>query len=100
MRLGHDGTNNIILLGTPATAWRYPKVVVTDFYAPQTGRQDGWTIDVQDNETGFTDRVAPTIHTYVDAAGNLGVGTVNPVARLDIRGDGDVGVITSSNAAD
>ncbi len=89
VRLAHDGTNNVILLGTTTTAWSYPKVEVTDFIATFgsiTGWGSGWSIAPITVETGITNIVTPTIPTYINSSGNYGIGTTSPGQRLDVQG--------------
>jgi hypothetical protein len=64
VRLAHNGTNNVILLGTTATTWRYPKIIVEEFVAGhsnQTGWETGWSGSFITDETGRTNINTPTV---------------------------------------
>lgn len=90
VRLAHDGTNNVILLGTTSSSWSYPKVVVTDFMAGHssiTGWDEGWSIDWITDETGIQNVRTPVIDFFRNTDGNVGIGTTNPQAKLDVRND-------------
>ena len=90
VRLAHDGTNIVVLLGDTSTVWNYPKIVVSEFTAGHsniTGWGSGWTIGTITSEAGITNIVTPPIHTYITSAGNMGIGTTAPTARLDVAGD-------------
>ena len=41
IRLGHDGTNCCILLGTTSTTWHYPKIVISDVTGRSIWQQEG-----------------------------------------------------------
>ncbi|OGY60449.1 MAG: hypothetical protein A3G58_01130 [Candidatus Colwellbacteria bacterium RIFCSPLOWO2_12_FULL_46_17] len=87
VRLAHDGAKNIILLGDTTTVWAYPKVVVTDFIAGHlaiTGWGSGWSTSMITSETGIAQIVTPAIKTYVNASGNVGIGTTNIRSKLDL----------------
>ena len=91
VRLGHDGTKNIILLWETTTSWIHPKAVVTDFIAWFNGRSDwekDWTIWIQTNETGFTNIAQPAINTYLTSAWNFGIWTTTPTQKLDVAWNG------------
>jgi hypothetical protein len=93
VRLAHDGTRNVILLGTTSTVWQFAQVAVVEVaagYSSITGWGDGWAISVIASEAGITNSVAPTIPMYITDTGNLGIGTTAPGSyRLNVQG-GDV----------
>ncbi len=63
VRLAHDGTRCCILLGTTATVWKYPTVVVEKLvasYGAQSGWDTGWSIGFISSESGITSIVTPT----------------------------------------
>jgi hypothetical protein len=89
VRLAHDGTNNVILLGNTGTIWQYPKIVVTSVmagFSNQTGWETGWSGALITDETGITNIVSPAIPMYINSAGNIGIGTTAPTAKLEVAG--------------
>lgn len=87
VRLGRTATNDVILLGTTTTVWNYPRVEVTDMiasYANQTGWGEGWSISQTTDESALESSVTPVIKTYVNASGNVGIGTTAPEAALEV----------------
>lgn len=66
IRLGYDGTNCCILLGTTATVWQYPKIIVSDVilgysnYAATTW-YTGWDVSLLTSESGITVTATPPI---------------------------------------
>lgn len=61
VRLARDGTKSVILLGTVATVWSYPRVSVdTSVQGAVAGWGSGWTISLITDETGMTSFVTPT----------------------------------------
>jgi len=79
VRLGHDGTYCCLLLGTTATEWRHPKIVITDVVAGfqnSTGWQSGWTGEFITDEGGITVTGTPT-PTFTVTGGLKVTGTPN-----------------------
>jgi len=60
VRLGHDGTNCCILLGTTSTTWAFPQIEISDLQAgnDHTGWDTGWDMAFITDETGIT--ISPT----------------------------------------
>lgn len=86
-RLAHDGTTNIILLGTTSTAWTYPKVAVTRMIAGHTNSTSygsGWSINYITDETGITAVTNLPFRKYELANGNFGIGIADPTAKLQL----------------
>lgn len=57
IRLAYDGNKCCILLGTTASGWAYPKVVVTKVIAGFNGHtlfRTGWSISIISSESGIT----------------------------------------------
>ena len=89
VRLAHDGSVNVILLGDTTTVWSIPKVQVSELvagYSNVTGWGDGWTISVITNESSITDIYEPNLDIYRTATGNVGIGTTAPASKLDVNG--------------
>jgi len=89
VRLGYDGTRNVILLGNTSTAWSYTTVEVSDIittYGNVNGWGTGWSGALLTSEAGLTAIVTPTIYTYINTLGNLGIGTATPTAKLELAG--------------
>ena len=85
VRLAFDGTNVVILLGTTSTTWSYPKISVTDFVASHSTLNvwgNGWSMSFITDESNISAVSTPTIYTYLNASGNLGIGTLAPGATL------------------
>ena len=64
VRLAHDGTNNVILLGTTTTTWSYPRIVVTDVYAMHSSPSlfgTGWAITPIVDESMMAYVATPTL---------------------------------------
>ena len=60
VRLAHDGTKNVVLLGTTSTTWAYPKIIVSEFTAGHSsldGWGEGWSMSIITSETGITNSV-------------------------------------------
>jgi hypothetical protein len=76
VRLAHDGTKCIILLGETSTVWNYPKLTVSEMLASQEntdGWETGWNASIIQSETGITNIVTPTTSIY----GNSGFYRIN-----------------------
>ena len=89
IRLAHDGTNNVILLGATSTVWTYATVEVSDViatYSNTAGWGSGWSASLITDESGIAYSVTPTIYTYLNSVGNLGIGKTNPATALDVNG--------------
>ena len=105
VRLAHDGTKNVILLGNTSAKWYYPKIEVSEFAASHSnvdGWGSGWNISVITSETGITNSVTPTVYTYLNASGNLGIGTTATGEKLTVNGDaiirgGDIKISDQAN---
>lgn len=88
VRLGDDGTNNVILLGTTSTVWQYPQIFVETLgtgFSYETGFDGEWSISLVTSETGITVEKTPLVKYYVTVAGWFGLGTVNPASKFDLR---------------
>gem|GEM_PF-6137039 len=91
IRVGYDSSSSraVILLGTTSTSWAYPQIAITKVVTGYSSTDDwatGWDIENRTSETGITtiEDVPVTIHGY---AGNVGIGTTNPSAKLEVDGD-------------
>lgn len=65
VRLGFDGSKVVILLGTTASVWAYPQVVISELRvngAPGTGwgTDAGYSFGYVTSEAGFTNVMTPT----------------------------------------
>jgi hypothetical protein len=90
VRLGHDRTSNVLLLGTTSTAWSYPKIVVAEFMAGHgiiTGWGEGWNISWITTESSITNIVTPVIDLFKSSSGNVGIGTTSPGEKLEVSGN-------------
>ncbi|MCL4374509.1 hypothetical protein M1523_01470 [Patescibacteria group bacterium] len=90
VRLAYNGSKMVILLGTTTTTWRYPKFAVTEFMAgfgSYSGWGSGWSSSFLTSEASITNSVTPTLYTYMDSGGNVGIGTTGPSYKLDVAGD-------------
>jgi hypothetical protein len=91
VRLAHDGTKNVILLGATDSTWAYPKIVVAEVMTGHTnitGWGTGWSIAPITDETGIGSIVTPPIYFYVASTGNVGIGTTSPGYTLDVSSAG------------
>ena len=90
VRLGNNGSNGVILLGTTATTWSYPQIQVTDFYTGYTNAAaynwgSGWSITNITSEAGIGQIVTPVIDIYTSSTGKIGInGTLSPAYNLEI----------------
>lgn len=98
VRLGHDGTKNVILLGTTTTNWNYPQINISEFsagYSAQTGWSTGWTIAPIVSEAGIGSLVTVPITGWLSqsngasisiSGSNVGIGTTSPGSLLHVNG--------------
>ncbi len=70
VRLAHDGSKCVILLGTTGTDWRYAKVAISDMLVGSAiyNWETGWSASVVSDETGITNIVTPTTSYYGNRA--------------------------------
>lgn len=62
VRLAYNGSKCVILLGNTTTTWNYPKVFLRTVYTGHSATNswdDGYTITVITNESGYTNIVSP-----------------------------------------
>ncbi|MFC1478892.1 hypothetical protein ACFL57_05490, partial [Candidatus Margulisiibacteriota bacterium] len=81
VRLAHDGSKTVILLGNTSTTWSYPQIAVSEFMASfmnMEGWGSGWSMSFITDEAGIASVVTPAIPTYMTSAGNVGIGTAAP----------------------
>ncbi|MDQ3094186.1 MAG: hypothetical protein M3Q70_03370 [bacterium] len=74
VRLAHDGTKNVILLGGLTTAWNYSSVEVTDVaagFSAKTGWGSGWAISLLASEAGITNINTPVAPMTVGAGNDI-----------------------------
>ena len=67
VRLAHDGTKCIILLGDTSTVWDYPKLTVSEMLASHEntdGWETGWNASIIQSETGIGNVAAPPTSVY------------------------------------
>ena len=91
VRLGHDGTRNVVLLGNTGTMWRLGAITVSEFIAAfhgQDGWGTGWSISRITSEVGITHITNIPIPMIISEAGNVGIGTTNPTRALEVRSTG------------
>lgn len=80
VRLGDDGANNVILLGTTANTWLYPMISIVSLEARHSlndnwgGTWSGSFITV---ETGITNIVTPVVRSVAYTSGGSGLAFVN-----------------------
>ena len=115
VRLGHDGSKCVILLGDTSTKWRNLKAAVEEMLAGSSnvdGWETGWEISIITDESGITDIHTPALHdarNYVKKSGDTMTGNLTapvltaPEFRLNdstklVKGaaDGSVRVRTGS----
>jgi len=90
VRLAHDGTYNVILLGVTTTTWSYPKVVVAEMIAGQSnmdGWGSGWSMSLITDESAISYINTPTIKMFTDSTGYVGIGGTSPSAKLQVNGN-------------
>ena len=90
VRLGHDGTKNVILLGTTTSVWVLPNVVVSELMVGHygiTGWGEGWSIDWITDESGITGIVTPIIDVFRNVVGQVGIGLTNQTYLLQLGSD-------------
>ncbi len=95
VRLAHDGTKCIILLGETSTVWNYPKLTVSEMLAGHQntdGWETGWNASIITSETGIGNVVTPPTSIYGNNAvvpgdaridDTLWVGTTNATKLYD-----------------
>lgn len=102
VRLGYNGSKCVILLGTTATTWGYPKVYLKAVYTG-FGSQTIWggtySISVLTSETGYTNIDTParmdeffgdtsvTGRLAVTGAGHFGYTYTTMTAGINVKGD-------------
>ncbi|MDD2807212.1 MAG: hypothetical protein PHW95_01675 [Patescibacteria group bacterium] len=113
VRLANNGTNDLILLGTTATSWAYPKVVVTDVMTGHSNLNNwgtGWSITNTATEPTLFNVTTLTPKMFIDTAGKVGIGNTAPASLLTLGTAGTTagslslagatsGVITLATAA-
>lgn len=102
VRLGYNGSKCVILLGTTATTWSYPKVylkAVYTGYGSQTIWGGTYSISVLTSETGYTNIDTParmdeffgdtsvTGRLAVTGAGHFGYTYTTMTAGINVKGD-------------
>lgn len=102
VRLGYNGSKCVILLGTTATTWSYPKVYLKTIYTGHNN-QTIWggtsTISLITSETGYTNIDTParmdeffgdtsvTGRLAVTGAGHFGYTYTTMTAGINVKGD-------------
>lgn len=88
VRFGHDGTYNCVLIGTTASVWNYPYVIIKDVEIGYTGANDGvwdtgsWGVSYITSETGIT---------------VTGTATIDPIFARQDRTANFAGEVQSTN---
>jgi hypothetical protein len=114
VRLAHDGTKCIILLGNTSTVWDYPKLTVSEMLACHQntdGWETGWNASIIQSETGIGNVVTPTTSIYGNIAvipntALIGKTTATGGYRLEVEGHTLIsgiltaGWVTASSGAD
>jgi fibronectin-binding autotransporter adhesin len=59
VRLGYDGTNMLILLGTTSDTWQYPRIVVNEMLTSANNWDGTWTSSFVTDESTYTNIVTP-----------------------------------------
>ena len=123
VRLGHDGTNCCILLGSYTdTNWNFTTINVDLIASYQniSDWQSGWTIERITDETGITISQTPTIKNtgtdnyltkYLDGSRslicdsiiydngtNIGISTSSPLGKLDVS-SGGIAMVLGANSS-
>lgn len=89
VRLAHNGTANVILLGDTSTDWDYPQVVVSEViagYSAQTGWGTGWSASIISSEASITNVNTPILNMGRFADGSAATPT------LSFFGDTNTGI--------
>lgn len=90
VRLAYDTSlgRNVILLGGVSTAWNYSTIEVSEVlatYSNITGWGTGWSLALLTSESNISASVTPTLFTYLNSSGNLGIGTTAISGKLDVK---------------
>jgi hypothetical protein len=101
VRLGNNGANDVILLGTTTTTWQYPQIEVAEVIATfgsTTGWGTGWSAALLASESGFANLTTLTPDILAGSGGNIGIGTMTPGSQLHIYGTTGLTLDASANA--
>lgn len=71
IRLGSDGTNLCILLGTTSTMWNYPTVRISELRTTSESLTTNFTISLLTTENGFTVITTPFTNTLLGSANSM-----------------------------
>ncbi len=91
VRLAHDGTNGVLLLGDTSTSWNREQVELTRVLAPSGNNNSSWTMSMIASEAGIVNITNIALPTFVLNSGNVGIGTTNPAAKLNVTATGTYG---------
>jgi len=102
VRVGYDGTHNVILLGTTSTVWTYDTVEVSDVmptWVTTGGWGTGWAGALLTRESGITVTGTATIDMYTNGSGLIGIGTTstsdaNGNTALQVKGASSTDIIS------
>lgn len=98
VRLGHDGKNNVILLGDLTTSVAYLQVNVAEGTFSRNNRNlwaTGWSISQVTDESPYTSVINVPVTSWQTsgnnayyAAGKVGIGTASPATNLESQAAG------------
>lgn len=71
VRVGYDGSKACVLLGTTASTWAYPAIVVSDLQVQSAGWGSGWSASFITSETGITTWSADSIGGIVTGTADI-----------------------------
>ena len=96
-RFGHDGTRNVVLIGSASDNWSYPQINVTNFFGGYSGASsgnwaDGWGIGFSQSLVGFT--ITKNSTAKLVATDSEGLGGVTSENWLRSTADDDVSAHT------
>ncbi len=90
VRLGNDGSHDVLLLGTLSSSWSYSKIEVSEVIASHSnlsGWGTGWSSALLSSESGLSILATLSPDIYTNISGNVGIGNGSPAQKLDVNGN-------------